>query len=76
MEDFGPETCRTYPGKVVTINEMALGKTPIDEKKYRIDFLKDANVGDLVVVHRDFVIERIGKKVAGRMLDIKGMSFK
>jgi hydrogenase maturation factor len=75
MGDFDPEACRTYPGKVAEVKEKTIFvRTPKGVKEYRNDFIRRVKKGDLVVVHRDFVIEKIDGKIAGMMLHIKGLS--
>ena len=75
MGDFDPEACRTYPGKVAEVKEKTIFvRTPKGVKEYRNDFIRRVKKGDLVVVHRDFVVEKIDGKIAGMMLHIKGLS--
>lgn len=72
MKDFSPVDCRTYAGKVIRVTEdSATVETVLGKKEYRNPFVEDAEVGDDVVVHFDFIVERLAKEVAEekRLLD-------
>jgi len=68
MGDFDPIECRTYPGKVLEIKgKIATVETPLMTFDYRTDFVPDLKVNDFVVVHRDFVIEKISAGLKERL---------
>ncbi len=61
--------CLAIPGKVVEIK----GNTAIVDyngirKEARIDFVKDVRVGDYVIVHTGFAIEKIDEDEAIKSL--------
>ncbi len=61
--------CLAIPGKVVEIR----GNTAIVDyngirKEARIDFVKDVRVGDYVIVHTGFAIEKIDEDEAIKSL--------
>ncbi|KUK14636.1 MAG: HypC/HybG/HupF family hydrogenase formation chaperone [Synergistetes bacterium] len=62
--------CLAVPHKVVEIN----GKEAITElggikKKTRLDLLEDVKVGDFVLVHAGFAIEKLNPEEAREILD-------
>lgn len=67
MGDFDPETCRIFSGKVVSVNGLATVETINDESEYRKDFVPEIKAGDLVLVHRNFIVKKISKKLADEM---------
>jgi len=74
MKDFSPVDCRTYAGKVVRLADgNATVETILGQMEYRNPFVSDAKVGDDVVVHFDFVVEKLATEVARekRVLDEK-----
>jgi hypothetical protein len=74
MRDFDPVDCRTYAGTVVKADGgSAVVETILGQRKYRTPFVKDLRAGDAVVVHFDFVVERVTAAVATekRALDEK-----
>ena len=57
--------CLAIPLKLVEIN----GKTAIGEamgmrREIRVDFIENPKVGDYVIVHAGFAIERLGEEQA------------
>lgn len=59
MKDFDPEACRVRIGKVVSVHDgFAVVKNDSMIKKFRTDFLPDVKVGDSVITHWDFIVER------------------
>ncbi len=67
MGDFDPEACRTRAGVVEDVLEgAAIVRTSAGAKEYRTDFA-DVREGDLVVVHWNFIVERIDKQAADKM---------
>ena len=60
MGDFDPVACNTYSGKVVSLDfGKAVVKTRLGSNTYRIDFANDIREEDEVIVHWDFVVERM-----------------
>ncbi len=65
MRDFNPVDCRTYAGKVVGLGEgYAMVQTELGQKRYKTVFAKGIKENDDVVVHYDFVIEKISAETA------------
>lgn len=57
--------CLAVPLKVIQINgNDAVGESLGIRRDIRIDFVKDINLGDYVIVHAGFAIEKIEKEVA------------
>jgi len=76
MGDFDQEKCRIYPGIVREIkNGKTLVETPIGTETCKNYFVKDLKVKDIVVVHRNFVIEKISKSLAVKLLESKKRYF-
>jgi len=71
MGDFDSLQCKTWPGIVKDVKDDAFVETPIGIKPYKKIFVKDLKVDDTVVVHRDFIVERISKQIADRMMSFK-----
>jgi hydrogenase maturation factor len=77
FKDFDPQKCRTYSGKIIsTKNGFAIVNTIIGNKKYRTDFVPQLKVGNYVIVHRNFIIERINKNLAEKLWRLKDDYFK
>ncbi len=62
--------CLAVPGKIVEIR----GSTAIVdyggvEREARIDFIPDAKVGDYVIVHTGFAIEKLREEDALKSID-------
>lgn len=52
--------CLGVPLKVMEINDKnAVGEINGITKKFRLDYLKEVNLGEYVMVHAGFAIERI-----------------
>lgn len=73
VEKMGYEqNCKVYPGLCLKIeNGLAKILTPIGFNFYKIDFVSDLKENEYVVVHREFVIERISKDLAKKLWEIK-----
>lgn len=57
--------CLAVPLKVTSINgKEAEGELEGVKRKIRIDFLDNINVGDYVIVHAGFAIEKLDKEHA------------
>lgn len=68
MKDFNPVDCKTYAGTVIEVeNDFAIVETKIGRKKCKITFVRDVAKWDLVVIHYDYIIERIDEKMAKAM---------
>jgi hypothetical protein len=76
MGDFNQEKCRTYPGIVRGLkNGQVSVESPIGIEAYEKNFVKGLKIRDIVVVHRDFIVEKISKDLASRMWDAKKKYF-
>lgn len=68
MKDFNPVDCKTYPGKVIsTGSQTAVVETSLGRKDCKMIFAPDVKEGDDVVVHYDYIIERITSETAQKM---------
>ncbi|SKA83235.1 hydrogenase expression/formation protein HypC [Caloramator quimbayensis] len=57
--------CLAVPLKVIQINgKDAVGESLGIRRDIRIDFIKDVNLGDYVIVHAGFAIEKIEEEAA------------
>jgi hypothetical protein len=62
MGDFDPVACKTRIGKVLEVDkEFAVVETSLGKKKYKTVFTKDIKKEDNVIVHFDFVVEKVVK---------------
>ncbi|OGI12401.1 hypothetical protein A3K64_01050 [Candidatus Micrarchaeota archaeon RBG_16_36_9] len=73
--DFNAMRCRTFAGIVVNTNKMIV-QTIIGRRKYRNDLVSGLKKGDSVVVHRDFVVERINERLAKKLWNLKQIYLK
>jgi hydrogenase maturation factor len=77
FKDFNPLQCRVFPGKILKIkNKEALIKTIIGKKKYRTNFIQNLRIGDCVVVHRSFTVEKISENMLKKLWKLKESYFK
>jgi hydrogenase expression/formation protein HypC len=61
--------CLAVPLKIIEIDGMnAVGEVEGLRRKMRLDFIKDPRIGEYVIVHAGFAIERLPEKQA--LLDI------
>lgn len=61
--------CLAVPLKIIEIDGMnAVGEVEGLRRKMRLDFIKDPKLGEYVIVHAGFAIERLPEKQA--LLDI------
>lgn len=68
MGDFNPTDCKTYAGKVLEVDgDSALIETRLGKKEYRTVFAKGVRSGDMVVVHFDFIVEKVPDGFRERM---------
>lgn len=57
--------CLGLPLKVVEINgNKAVGEMNGIKRNIRVDFVKDLNIGDYVMVHAGFALDKMNKKLA------------
>ena len=57
--------CLAVPLKIVEINgNEATGERDGVSRKIRVDFIKEPKIGDYVIVHAGFAIERLPKEQA------------
>ena len=57
--------CLAIPLKITNINGMdAVGERDGIRRKIRVDFIKEPKIGDYVIVHAGFAIERLKKEQA------------
>jgi hydrogenase maturation factor len=74
---FDSVACKTYPGKIVSLDkELATVETRIGKKEYSTSFLKDAKVGELVAVHFNYITERISMETEKKMNAVSNASKK
>ena len=71
FKDFDPMQCRLYSGKVVSLRNKATVQIVIGKRKYKTDFTRSLKVGDYVVVHRNFVVEKINEDLAKKLWKLK-----
>ncbi|MEM2175158.1 MAG: hypothetical protein QXI58_06020 [Candidatus Micrarchaeia archaeon] len=70
--DFDPISCKVRIGKVLSIeNNKAKIETEFGIKEYKTDFVKNLKVGDEVIVHYDFVVERFTEKIKKDLIKMK-----
>lgn len=68
MKDFDPVSCRTYARTIVEAGkDYAIIETGSGRKKYRTDFAKSVREGDCVIVHWNFVVEKVPETFSERM---------
>ena len=57
--------CLAVPLKIVEINGLdAVGEVEGLRRRMRLDFIKEPRVGEYVIVHAGFAIERLGEEQA------------
>jgi len=77
FRDFDSLACMTYPGRILNLkNRRALVQTTIGKKKYKTNLIQGLKTGDNVVVHRNFVVEKINENLAKRLWKLKKSYFK
>jgi len=77
FKDFDSLQCRLYSGKVINLkNRKIIVHTIIGNKKYKNIFIPNLKIGNFVVVHRDFIIEKINENLAKRLWGLKEKYFK
>jgi hydrogenase maturation factor len=68
FKDFDSLLCRTYSGKVIKLkNRNALIETIIGKRSYKTIFVPKLKIGNYVVVHRNFVVEKIDENLAKKL---------
>ena len=73
--------CLAVPMKLVEVGESGGGIADLDGARYEVDLtlIEDAAIGDYVIVHAGYAIERLDKKEAQERLDLfeqMGASFR
>ncbi|MBU5688054.1 MAG: hypothetical protein KQA41_01015 [Candidatus Aenigmarchaeota archaeon] len=59
-------------GEVLSIKDnKAIIKTEFGIKEYKTDFVKKLRVGDRVIVHYDFIVEKFTKKIEKDLKEMK-----
>jgi len=62
--------CLAIPGKVVEIRDnLAIVDYGGVRREARIDFIRDLKVGDYVIVHTGFAIEKMDEEAAKRSIE-------
>jgi len=68
--DNGNNMCLGVPFKILEINDNnAIGEINNFTKKFRIDLLPNASVGDYVMVHAGFAIQKLKKEDAENIIE-------
>jgi hydrogenase maturation factor len=63
-KDFDPVLCKTYKGEVIAVGKHdAVVETKLGKLKCRTDFTPYISVGDRVVVHNKFIVEKINEDI-------------
>lgn len=63
--------CLGIPLKIISVdNNEAIGELNGVKRKIRIDLIENLNIGDYVMVHAGFAIEKIDENLALETLDI------
>ena len=75
FRDFDAMRCRTFAGKVLDANKTIV-QTLTGKKKYRDDFVLGLKKGDYVVIHRNFVVEKVNERLARNLWKLKQIYFK
>jgi hydrogenase maturation factor len=72
MRDFDPVACKTYVGVVRSIgSESAVVETRLGKGHYKTLFARGVKVGDKVITHYDFVIEKVSADAAKWLQKVK-----
>jgi len=70
--DFDPIACKIRIGEVLAVSgSKAKVKTEFGLKEYRTYFVKDVKVGDKVIVHYDFIVEKFSEKIKKDLMKMK-----
>ncbi len=57
--------CLAVPLKIIELNGMdAVGERDGIRRKIRVDFIREPKIGDYVIVHAGFAIERLNREQA------------
>jgi len=72
VRDFDPIACKIRVGEVLGISDnKAKVKTEFGLKEYRTDFVKNLKIGDQVIVHYDFIVEKFTEEIQKGLLIMK-----
>ena len=62
--------CLAIPGKIVRINgQVAVVDYGGVQKEARIEFINDLKIGDYVIVHTGFAIEKLDQEAAKKSIE-------
>jgi hydrogenase expression/formation protein HypC len=63
--------CLAIPLKITEVNgKEAMAEIEGVKRKIRIDFIKDLKVGEYVIVHAGFAIEKLDEKLAKENMEL------
>ncbi len=64
VRDFDPMACKIRIGKVLELQkDKAKVETEFGIKEYKTNFIKNIKIGDKVIVHYDFIVEKFTEKI-------------
>jgi hydrogenase maturation factor len=66
--DLPKEKCLTYPARVLKPGKKPLLETPVGERRAKPDFVPGLKKDDWVIVHYDYIVEKIPWKEAEKLL--------
>ncbi len=66
--DLPKEECLTYPARVLKPGRNPLVETPLGKRGAKTDFVKDLKRDDWVMLHYDYIVEKIPWEEAERLL--------
>jgi hydrogenase expression/formation protein HypC len=63
--------CIAFPGKIISIDENMRAIIDISgvQREVRLDLVDDTGVGDYVICHAGFAIQKLDEETAHEMLD-------
>ena len=67
--DLPREECLIYPARVVKLGKNPLVETPLGEKQAKTDFVQRLNKDDWVILHYDYIVEKITREEAEKLLE-------
>jgi hydrogenase maturation factor len=67
--DLPREECLTYPARVVKPGKNPLVETPLGEKRVKTDFVPSLKKDEWVIVHYDYIVEKIPWEKAEDLLE-------
>lgn len=66
--DLPKEECLTFPARVLEPGKNPLVETPLGKKRAKADFVSQVKKDDWVIVHYDYIVEKIPWEQAERLL--------